>query len=146
MSQRTIRVEAISQASGNESESLFERVHWLYAFCREHLFRDDTEQIAVGLWPDAAPPPQTRLLEIGCGPGFYSRQLAARFSQLNVTGIDRAPEQLKRARARVTEKQLNNCHFDMIWSIVGGVALVAIAAVVIVSIPDIKKYIKISTM
>ncbi|MDQ3174933.1 MAG: class I SAM-dependent methyltransferase [Acidobacteriota bacterium] len=112
MSQRTIRVEAISQASGNESESLFERVHWLYAFCREHLFRDDTEQIAVGLWPDAAPPPQTRLLEIGCGPGFYSRQLAARFSQLNVTGIDRAPEQLKRARARVTEKQLNNCHFE----------------------------------
>jgi hypothetical protein len=33
-----------------------------------------------------------------------------------------------------------------IWSIVGGVALVAVAAAVIVSLPDIKRYIKISTM
>ncbi|MDT5156153.1 MAG: hypothetical protein QOC99_538 [Acidobacteriota bacterium] len=33
-----------------------------------------------------------------------------------------------------------------IWSIVGGAALVAMAAVVIVSLPDIKRYIKISTM
>jgi hypothetical protein len=32
------------------------------------------------------------------------------------------------------------------WSIVGGVALVAMAAAVIVSLPDIKRYIKISTM
>ncbi|HEV2914832.1 MAG TPA: hypothetical protein VGX92_16255 [Pyrinomonadaceae bacterium] len=33
-----------------------------------------------------------------------------------------------------------------LWSIIGGVALVAAAAAVIVSIPDIKRYIKISTM
>lgn len=33
-----------------------------------------------------------------------------------------------------------------VWSIIGGVALVAVAALVIVSIPDIKRYIKISTM
>jgi hypothetical protein len=33
-----------------------------------------------------------------------------------------------------------------IWSIVGGAALLAMAAAVIVSIPDIKRYIKISTM
>jgi hypothetical protein len=33
-----------------------------------------------------------------------------------------------------------------VWSIVGGVALVAMAAAVIVSLPDIKRYIKISTM
>lgn len=33
-----------------------------------------------------------------------------------------------------------------LWSILGGVALVAVAAVVVVSIPDIKRYIKISTM
>ena len=33
-----------------------------------------------------------------------------------------------------------------IWSIIGGVALVAVAAAVIVSIPDIKRYIRISTM
>lgn len=95
-----------------ESESLYERFHWLYAFCREHLFRDDTEQIAASLWPDDAPLPQTRLLEIGCGPGFYSRQLAARFAQLRVTGIDRAPEQLSRARRRATNQGLVNCCFE----------------------------------
>jgi hypothetical protein len=33
-----------------------------------------------------------------------------------------------------------------IWSIVGGAAFVLVAAVVVVSIPDIKRYIKISTM
>jgi hypothetical protein len=33
-----------------------------------------------------------------------------------------------------------------LWSIIGGAALVAAAAAVIVSIPDIKRYIKISTM
>ena len=33
-----------------------------------------------------------------------------------------------------------------ILSIVGGVALILVAATVIVSLPDIKRYIKISTM
>ncbi len=33
-----------------------------------------------------------------------------------------------------------------LWTVIGGVALVAVAAVVIVTIPDIKRYIKISTM
>jgi hypothetical protein len=33
-----------------------------------------------------------------------------------------------------------------LWSIVGGAALMVMAAAVIVSLPDIKRYIKISTM
>lgn len=33
-----------------------------------------------------------------------------------------------------------------IWQIVGGIALVGLAAIVIASIPDVKRYIKISTM
>jgi len=107
-----MRVESISQPAATEPESLFERFHWLYAFCREHLFRDDTEQIARNLWPDGAPPLQTRLLEIGCGPGFYSCRLAARFKHLHVTGIDRAVEQLNRARAGAAERALDNCHFE----------------------------------
>lgn len=111
MSERTISVEPIRE-SGDHSDSLFERFHWLYSFCREHLFRDDTEQIAATLWPDAGPPARTRLLEIGCGPGFYSRQLAKRFGQLNVTGIDRAAEQLGRARKRAREQRLGNCEFE----------------------------------
>jgi hypothetical protein len=32
------------------------------------------------------------------------------------------------------------------WSIVGGVALVAAAALVIANLPDIRRYIRISTM
>ncbi|MGI8899194.1 MAG: class I SAM-dependent methyltransferase [Pyrinomonadaceae bacterium] len=112
MSEQTVRVEPMGQLAHDDVDSLFERFHWLYAFCREHLFRDDTEQIAVNLWPDAPPPLQTHLLEIGCGPGFYSRQLAARFSHLRVTGVDRAPAQLSRARKRATDQRLNNCYFE----------------------------------
>lgn len=33
-----------------------------------------------------------------------------------------------------------------VWHIVGGAALVGLAALVIVNIPDIKRYIRISTM
>lgn len=33
-----------------------------------------------------------------------------------------------------------------VWSIFGGAALVVVAAAVIVNLPDIKRYIKISTM
>jgi len=33
-----------------------------------------------------------------------------------------------------------------VWTIVGGLTLVAAAAVVVMSLPDIKRYIKISTM
>jgi hypothetical protein len=33
-----------------------------------------------------------------------------------------------------------------VWSILGATALIAMAALVIVSIPDIKRYIRISTM
>ncbi len=112
MSRQTTRAESISQPGDTEPESLFERFHWLYAFCREHLFRDDTERIASSLWPDAAPPLPTRLLEIGCGPGFYSCRLAARFKHLHVTGIDRASEQLARARTRAADRGLDNCRFE----------------------------------
>lgn len=112
MSQQTTKAESIDQPAVAEPESLFERFHWLYAFCREHLFRDDTEQIAANLWPDAEPPLSARLLEIGCGPGFYSCRLAARFKHLHVTGIDRAAEQLARARKRAMERGLDNCRFE----------------------------------
>lgn len=33
-----------------------------------------------------------------------------------------------------------------VWTIIGGVSLVAVAALVVMSYPDIKRYIKISTM
>ncbi len=94
-----------------EMDSLFERFPWLYIFCREHLFRDDTERIAAALWPTGAPPARSHLLELGCGPGFYACRLAARFAHLRVTGIDRSQRQLRRARARARAGGLDCCRF-----------------------------------
>lgn len=94
------------------NDSLFERVAWLYAFFREHLFRDDTERIIATLWPDAAPLPGTSLIELGCGPGFYSRQLAARFPNISVSGVDRSMNQLLSARLRAEQLTLRNCCFE----------------------------------
>ena len=105
-------IESTCGLSDDEPESLFERFHWLYAFCREHLFRDDTERISDALWPETSPPAQTRLLEIGCGPGFYSCRLAGNFAQLQVVGIDRAEQQLRRARLRASARRLDNCRFE----------------------------------
>ncbi len=107
-----VDAESTGYVGSDERDSLFDRFHWLYAFCREHLFRDDTKRIAETLWPAAPPPAASRLLEIGCGPGFYSCGLAQHFAQLQVTGIDRAEQQLQRARARAAERQLTNCHFE----------------------------------
>ena len=96
----------------NEPESLYERYPWLYAFCRDHLFRDDTEKIAAALWPAEGPSEGGSLLELGCGPGFYARRLAARFDNLQVTGIDRSERQLHRARSRAAADSLHNCTFE----------------------------------
>jgi arsenite methyltransferase len=90
----------------DEPESLYERFPWLYAFCRDHLFRDDTEKIATSLWPAGGHVEGDSLLELGCGPGFYARRLAARYEHLQVTGIDRSGRQLLRARGVPPSAQL----------------------------------------
>jgi ubiquinone/menaquinone biosynthesis C-methylase UbiE len=97
-----------------ETDSLFEHVAWLYAFCRENVFRDDTERIISLLWPDHQPRPGTKLMELGCGPGFYSRKLARRFPQLSVTGIDRSERQILWARARARSEAIQNCVFERV--------------------------------
>lgn len=95
----------------NEGESLFERFPWLYAFCRDHLFRDDTRRITAALWDEGAPPASSELLEVGCGPGFYTRRLAGTFEQLRVTGVDSSERQLCRARTLAASGGLENCLF-----------------------------------
>src|SRR4030095_2636742 len=92
-------------------DSLFEHVAWVYVFCREHLFRDDTERIIAALWPDGPPGPGTELIELGCGPGFYSCRLAERFPDMSVTGVDRSESQLDWARERAGVLGLSNCCF-----------------------------------
>jgi ubiquinone/menaquinone biosynthesis C-methylase UbiE len=101
--------------TGSEStDSLFERVAWLYAFCREHVFRDDTDRIISAVWPNQVPFMGTRVIELGCGPGFYSRKLAQRFPQIHVTGVDRSPSQLSSARHRAAAQDVTNCVFERV--------------------------------
>ncbi len=94
-----------------DPESLFERCSWLYAFCREHLFRDHTAAISHALWPGAQPGPETHLLEIACGPGFYACSLAQRYPDMQITGVDLSERLLTRAKDRADLRRLKNCHF-----------------------------------
>ena len=102
------------RASSGEAESLFERFGWFHSFLRERVFQDDTNRIAAALWPGAAgaPPARSILLEVGCGPGFYSRRLAARYPQLQVVKVDCSSAQLRRAERGVTRERLTSCRFQ----------------------------------
>jgi arsenite methyltransferase len=104
-------IESLTSAATSQSDSLFEHVAWVYAFCRERLFRDDTNRIVLTLWPNGGALPGTRVIELGCGPGFYAANLAKRFPQIFVTGVDRSENQLKWARERADAERLRNCSF-----------------------------------
>src|SRR5438309_12044556 len=92
-------------------DNLFERFAWIYIFCREKGFRDDAGRIIRALWPAGEPPASSKVLELGCGPGFYARALAQRFQQISVLGVDSSKELVKYAREKATEKVLHNCAF-----------------------------------
>src|ERR1700730_17757733 len=108
------RTNVISRAPMESTDSLFERVAWLYAFCRERLFRDDTDRMISALWQAQKPASGTRVIELGCGPGFYSRKLARRFSQISVTGVDRSESQVRSARQRAAAENVRNCVFERV--------------------------------
>jgi ubiquinone/menaquinone biosynthesis C-methylase UbiE len=91
--------------------SLFDRCWRQYALCREHLFTDHTRQIASAIQPMLNSPHPRSLVEAGCGPGFYSRRLAARFPQLQITGIDLSEQLLCHAREHARRSGLQNCKF-----------------------------------
>lgn len=109
-----IASETESFRSREESPSLFEKVPWIYVFCRENLFRDDTDRICRSLWPSGPPVPGTKLIELGCGPGFYSCRLARRYPQISVTGVDRSEKQLAWARGRARKLPVTNCRFQLV--------------------------------
>ncbi len=93
-------------------DSLFERVAWFYALCREYLFRDHTHEIVHSLFPEAPPANGTRLLELGCGPGFYACRLSAEYATLRTTGVDLSETLIQRAKDRAAARQLSNCSFQ----------------------------------
>jgi arsenite methyltransferase len=98
--------------SETDARHLFEDCAWLYAFCREHLFRDHTDEIAQALFPEGVSLETMSILEVGCGPGFYARRLAQRFPTLRVLGIDRSSRLVAWARWRASAGALANCRFQ----------------------------------
>src|SRR5438045_6814771 len=92
------------ESTETSDNSLFEHFAWLYIFCREKLFRDDTARMIRSLWPSGKPSPGEKLIELGCGPGFYSCHLAGRFREISVVGVDRSPSQLNWAREEARER------------------------------------------
>ncbi|MEY2482485.1 MAG: hypothetical protein QOK24_1013 [Verrucomicrobiota bacterium] len=107
-SDQTVLSDRLAESS---ADSLFEQFAWLYIFCREKLFRDDTQRMIRALWPNGTPVAGEKLIELGCGPGFYSCHLAERFRELRVLGVDRSPSQLKWAREKAARLFLDNCRF-----------------------------------
>jgi ubiquinone/menaquinone biosynthesis C-methylase UbiE len=101
----------VSNLPSMTSSTLFDRCWRQYALCREHLFTDHTQQIASAIQPLLQGPGPRRLVEAGCGPGFYSRRLAARFPQLQITGIDLSEPLLDRAQNLARRSGLDNCRF-----------------------------------
>ncbi len=96
-------------AGGNET--IFDRCSWLYALCRERLFTDHTHFIAERFRQAEPGPGQRVLLEVGCGPGFYSLRLAEMFPHFDVVGIDPSQRLLSMARKKAQDRQLHNCRF-----------------------------------
>ena len=108
----TRRPTVTPRETPQSTESLFERVAWLYAFCRERIFRDDTDRMISALWQNQTPAAGVRVVELGCGPGFYTRRLAERFPHITVTGVDRSQRQLSWARERTNS--IRNCSFERV--------------------------------
>ena len=104
-------IPTTDEGTDASSDSLFEHFAWLYIFCREKLFRDDTSRMIDALWPQGKARCGQKLIELGCGPGFYSCGLAEKFREITVLGIDRSPKQLAWAREKRDRLGLTNCRF-----------------------------------
>src|SRR5438874_12925783 len=109
----TVSVDQPSSVTVIEKpDNLFERFAWIYIFCREKVFRDDTGRIIRAFWPAGEPPASSKVLELGCGPGFYARTLASQFRQISVLGVDSSKQLVRYAREKAMEKALHNCAFE----------------------------------
>ena len=60
-------------------------------------------QIAQRLW-DSLPHNASKILDMGCGTGYWTQQLAERYPQARLTGLDIAPGMLEQARQRHGER------------------------------------------
>jgi ubiquinone/menaquinone biosynthesis C-methylase UbiE len=102
----------ITHPPAHPPDSLFEACSWFYALCREYLFRDHTQEIARVLFSPNGPAAGTRLLELGCGPGFYACRLSQEYPQIHTTGVDLSRRLIARAKTRAARRSLQNCTFS----------------------------------
>jgi 2-polyprenyl-3-methyl-5-hydroxy-6-metoxy-1,4-benzoquinol methylase len=58
-------------------------------------------------------PAVTSILDVGCGGGLFSRQLAKRFDNTHVYGIDTSPQAIAFANQHLEEDPLSNLHFEI---------------------------------
>jgi ubiquinone/menaquinone biosynthesis C-methylase UbiE len=103
---------SLTHLTAHPPDSLFEGCSWFYALCREYLFRDHTDEIAHALFPSDGPAPGTRVLELGCGPGFYACRLSQEYPQIHTTGVDLSRRLIARAKTRAARRSLENCSFS----------------------------------
>lgn len=75
---------------------------------RSHTWRTAANSAAYLL---GSVKPHMRILDIGCGPGTITADLAALVPDGHVTGVDHAPGILDRARATAAERGLTNVEF-----------------------------------
>ena len=87
---------------------------YLYISAARNCFATIRSRIIAALWPKAPPAKNTQLIELGCGPGFYSCRLAAQFPQLSVLGVDRSRKQLEWAQQKGQSLGLTNCKFERV--------------------------------
>src|SRR5271166_2244826 len=109
LDERDAKVDA--RFTPSPSEDLFDRLAWWYTVCRERLLQDDTESIVQILASFGLKLNGARLLELGCGPGFYATRIAQRFRLLNIVGIDRSAKLVEHSKARSRLLKLSNCQF-----------------------------------
>ncbi|KAF1831843.1 S-adenosyl-L-methionine-dependent methyltransferase [Decorospora gaudefroyi] len=57
--------------------------------------------------------PSLTILDVGCGPGTISVDLAARVPQGHVYAIDPSPEVIEKARKHAEERGVTNIHFEV---------------------------------
>jgi ubiquinone/menaquinone biosynthesis C-methylase UbiE len=57
--------------------------------------------------------PDARILDLGCGPGTITLDLAARVSRGSVLGVDLHPGQVNQARERAQERGVTNVVFEV---------------------------------
>ncbi|KAI9858725.1 MAG: hypothetical protein M1813_007357 [Trichoglossum hirsutum] len=75
---------------------------------RSHTWRTATNSAGY-LLPSILP--HMHILDVGCGPGTITADLAALVPEGRVTGLEHAPEVLEQARSAAAARALDNIHF-----------------------------------